>query len=164
MGVHPDPASVFQVGKSVGVHSFPPLLSYNGAAKSAWVHSFPPIMFRQLTVRGYTLSRLLYSGTKQCGGTLFPAYCIQAPNSAGVHSFLPIVFRHQTVRWYTLSRLLYSGGKECGGTLFPTHIKFKGGSKECKRSWCLLVPQTQPLLPLALHPLKVGGYTLSCLY
>ena len=38
---------------------------------------------------GYTLSRLLYSGSEECGGTLFPAYYIQAINSARVHS-MPI--------------------------------------------------------------------------
>ena len=39
----------------------------------------------------YTLSYLLYSGSKECRGTLFLAYYIQATKSVGVHSFLPIV-------------------------------------------------------------------------
>ena len=37
------------------------------------IHSFPPTIFRHQRVWGYTLSRLLYSGSKECRGTLFPA-------------------------------------------------------------------------------------------
>ena len=54
MGVHLELASIFQAGKSVGVHSFLPQLNYNGAAKSV----------------GYTLSRpyKFKADSKECTG------------------------------------------------------------------------------------------------
>ena len=37
------------------------------------------------------LASIFQAGIQECGGALFPAYCIQATKSAGVHSFLPKV-------------------------------------------------------------------------
>ena len=58
--------------KSVGVATLFPVY-YTQAEKSAGVHSFLPIvkLKGQQRVRGYTLSCLLYSGRKECKGTLF---------------------------------------------------------------------------------------------
>ena len=58
---------------------------YSQAARNMYI-----LFLAHCIQAGYTLSRLLYSGSEECGGTLFPAYCIQAINSARVHSFMPI--------------------------------------------------------------------------
>ena len=75
MGVHLNLASVFQAGKGVLVHSFPPIVRLKG----------------QQRLQGYTLPlRLKGQQRVQLGvATLFSAIK-GAAKSAGVHSFLPL--------------------------------------------------------------------------
>ena len=88
----------------------------------------------QQRVWGYTLSRLLYSGTKECGGTLFRAYYIQAAKSAGVHSFLPIyklkeAAKSAGVHSFLPIYKLKGAAKSAGVHSFLPTYKLKGAAK-----------------------------------